>query len=104
MFRKLQTPPQFELLEVGLGSPRDTDAGARLEKPTTQQLWRRYKLSIPELQCEILEVFPSRNMFAHVEEWLSEAVAFESSQSPASSEAELDRFRASNWPVQALGA
>lgn len=104
MFRKLQTPPQFELLEVGLGAPRDTDASAHPEKPTTQQLWRRYKLSIPEFQCEILEVFPSRNMFAHVEEWLNEAVVFESSQPPVSPEAELDRFRAPIWPVQALGA
>ncbi|KAJ8694735.1 hypothetical protein PTI98_007385 [Pleurotus ostreatus] len=104
MFRKLQTPPQFELLEVGLGAPRDTDASAHLEKPTTQQLWRRYKLSIPEFQCEILEVFPSRNMFAHVEEWLNEAVVFESSQPSVPPEAELDRFRAPIWPVQALGA
>ncbi|KAG5219680.1 Rhomboid domain-containing protein [Salix suchowensis] len=71
MFRKLGTIPQFELVEVGIGSPdislpegKSTDANA-----TAQPLWRRYRLSIPDFECEIVEVFPCRNMFTHGDEW-----------------------------------
>ncbi|KAL4266065.1 Poxc laccase transcription factor [Pleurotus pulmonarius] len=72
MFRKLGTIPQFELVEVGLGSPdiafpesKSTDAST-----TVQPLWRRYRLSIPDFECEIVEVFPNRDMFTHGDEWL----------------------------------
>jgi len=68
MFNKLEVLPTFELVAVGFGA----EAGEKgiLGATTSQQLWRRYKLTGPELECEILEVFPSRDMFLHGERWL----------------------------------
>ena len=60
MFRKLQTPPQFALLECG----------CRLEDGR-RVLWRRYTLSTEGFECDITEVFPDRDMFVLGEQWLS---------------------------------
>ncbi|KAF5316472.1 hypothetical protein D9619_006598 [Psilocybe cf. subviscida] len=37
------------------------------------QLWRKYTLVIPDFECEILEVFPAREMFVEGEAWLTGA-------------------------------
>jgi hypothetical protein len=60
MFRKMQTPPQFALLECG----------SRLEDGK-HALWRRYTLSTEGFECDITEVFPDRDMFVLGEQWLS---------------------------------
>ena len=65
MFRKMQTPPQFALLECG----SKLEDGKRV-------LWRRYTLSTEGFECDITEVFPDRDMFVLGEQWLSrEAVS-----------------------------
>jgi hypothetical protein len=60
MFRKMQTPPQFALLECG----------SRLEDGK-RVLWRRYTLSTEGFGCDITEVFPDRDMFTLGELWLN---------------------------------
>jgi hypothetical protein len=61
MFRRMQTPPQFALLDCG----SKFEAGKRV-------LWRRYTLSTEGFLCDIVEVFPDRDMFVEGERWLSE--------------------------------
>ena len=64
MFRKMQTPPQFALLDCGV---KDEDG-----KDT---LWRRYTLSTEGFVCDITEVFPDRDMFKLCERWFDEESA-----------------------------
>ncbi|KAN0115638.1 hypothetical protein V8E52_006757 [Russula decolorans] len=61
MFRKMQAPPQFALLECG----SKVEAGKRV-------LWRRYTLSTEGFLCDIVEVFPDRDMFVQGEKWLND--------------------------------
>ncbi|KAI9452493.1 hypothetical protein BJY52DRAFT_1153814 [Lactarius psammicola] len=61
MFRKMQTPPQFALLDCGVRVEDDKDT-----------LWRRYTLSTEGFVCDIVEVFPDRDMFKLCEQWLDE--------------------------------
>jgi hypothetical protein len=79
MFRKLEKLPTFELVAVGLGVPGDIarEEGMPPRESSTdrvkqQQLWRRYKLIVPDFECDILEVFPSRDMFIRGENWLDD--------------------------------
>ncbi|KAJ7334107.1 hypothetical protein DFH08DRAFT_707752 [Mycena albidolilacea] len=68
LFSKLGATPTFELLEVGVRGQNDANL---IEKGFGRpQLWRKYKLSVPEIECEILEVFASREMFVQGESWL----------------------------------
>jgi hypothetical protein len=69
LFSKLGATPTFELLEVGVGGQNDANP---VEKGFGggPQLWRKYRLSVPEIECEILEVFASREMFVQGESWL----------------------------------
>lgn len=75
MFRRLEKVPAFELLSVGSGP---VDEIERSSKPSRggsgdkkdEELWRKYKLFIPDFECEIIEVFPSREMFMAGESWL----------------------------------
>jgi hypothetical protein len=74
MFRRLEKIPAFELLTVGLGPVDDNDkaSGAfSTEDKKSNQLWRKYTLTIPNFECEILEVFPSREMFLKGDSWLT---------------------------------
>ncbi|RDB15861.1 hypothetical protein Hypma_003659 [Hypsizygus marmoreus] len=77
MFSRLEKVPAFELLAVGLGPVTDSPPG-KVSVPVfgdrldMQQLWRRYKLFIADFECEILEVFPSRDMFVGGEKWLDD--------------------------------
>jgi len=79
MFRRLEKVPAFELLSVGLGAVKDnekrTSFSASAAGATASQLWRKYTLVIPHFECEILEVFPSREMFLGGEKWLTGADA-----------------------------
>ncbi|KAI9452495.1 hypothetical protein BJY52DRAFT_911045 [Lactarius psammicola] len=61
MFRKMQTPPQFALLDCGVRVEDDKDT-----------LWRRYTLSTEGFVCDIVEVFPDRDVFKLCEQWLDE--------------------------------
>ncbi|KAF7356608.1 hypothetical protein MVEN_00994900 [Mycena venus] len=69
LFSKLGATPSFELLGVGIGGHNDV---ITVEKGFGggPQLWRKYRLSVPEIECEILEVFASREMFLRGESWL----------------------------------
>lgn len=69
MFRRLEKIPAFELLSVGLGpvDGNDKTPGAF----STNQLWRKYTLAVPHFECEILEVFPAREMFLQADAWLT---------------------------------
>ncbi|KAF8892117.1 hypothetical protein BD779DRAFT_1510964 [Infundibulicybe gibba] len=77
MFSQLAKVPYFELLNVGIDRVDDlvggkwSTSGITSRVPGQEQLWRKYKLVVPEFECEILEVFPSREMFLHGDKWLS---------------------------------
>ena len=77
MFRRLEKIPAFELLAVGLGPVDDNDkdkapgAFSTRKGMKSNQLWRKYTLTIPNFECEILEVFPSREMFLQGDSWLT---------------------------------
>jgi len=84
MFARLEKVPSFELVSVGLGpAAGDFLSENRGSDKRRQQLWRKYKLSIPDFECDILEVFPSRQMFIDGTRWLDnkpwEHVTFEPS-------------------------
>ena len=74
VFRRFAKATTFDLLGVGVGpsavTPKAEDLGAN---DVGDQLWRKYRLAIPDFECEILEVFPSREMFACCEQWLLRA-------------------------------
>ncbi|KAF8629089.1 hypothetical protein AX15_003581 [Amanita polypyramis BW_CC] len=71
VFRRLSKVPAFELLDVGAGTyPRTTETEAISTDDPDDKLWRKYKLAVPEFECEILELFPSREMFRRSEQWL----------------------------------
>jgi len=72
MFRRLEKVPAFDLLATGFGPADETEGNSRSvgDNKRDQELWRKYKLSIPDFECEILEVFPSREMFVVGETWL----------------------------------
>jgi hypothetical protein len=71
LFSKLEATPSFELLQVGIGGQDDM---VSVEKGLGggPHLWRKYRLSVPEFECEILEVFASREMFIRGPSWLEE--------------------------------
>lgn len=79
MFKALERIPVFELLAVGFGDGSELEENIDVSNeeknssPTedrSNQLWRRYKLVVPGFECEILEVFGSRDMFTQGEDWL----------------------------------
>ncbi|KAJ7043587.1 hypothetical protein C8F04DRAFT_943317 [Mycena alexandri] len=71
LFAKLGVTPSFELLDVGIGGQDDA---MTVEKGfgSGPNLWRRYRLFVREVECEILEVFASRDMFVQGQAWLDE--------------------------------
>jgi hypothetical protein len=77
MFRRLEKVPAFELLSVGLGDVKEAEkSGSSSFKiasadRNSSQLWRKYTLVVPNFECEILEVFPAREMFIGAERWLT---------------------------------
>ncbi|PFH51015.1 hypothetical protein AMATHDRAFT_3408 [Amanita thiersii Skay4041] len=75
MFRRVNSPPAFHLLAVGIGSQTLSSAeGEKVSPPdisASGQLWRRYRLSIPDFECDIEEIFPSRDMFVDGNKWLA---------------------------------
>ncbi|KAK7012226.1 hypothetical protein R3P38DRAFT_1585754 [Favolaschia claudopus] len=84
LFSKLGATPSFELLDVGIGGHNDMEKGMG-----GSQLWRRYRLSGPEIECEILEVFASREMFSQGETWLEGRGQILTSSRPRTSNALL---------------
>lgn len=85
-FRRLEKLPVFDLLSVGLGPYSQGERGTFHPSPGwsmspddpagSRELWRRYKLTTPGFHCEIVEVFPDRDMFVHGEAWLDDRVAY----------------------------
>jgi len=72
MFRRLGKVPVFELKTVGFGRVTEDKSTSSVSSSCEEkQLWRRYTLVIPHFECEILEVFPSREMFTAGEKWLN---------------------------------
>jgi hypothetical protein len=74
MFRRLEKVPAFELLSVGSGPVDELERNSKPSRGSDdkkdEELWRKYKLFIPDFECEIIEVFPSREMFTAGESWL----------------------------------
>lgn len=60
MFRKMGTQAEFALLECGTS----VDAITGKDK-----IWRRYILAMEGFECDIIEVFPDREMFTR-EDWI----------------------------------
>lgn len=73
MFKELGSLPKFELSDVGFEDTYFSRAqhvqehGSLLGREDDDQLndnlWRNYRLSVPCFETDILEVFPSREMF-----------------------------------------
>ena len=72
MFRQMRKVPAFDLVDVGLGDVTETESKSKDDKTKQVQLWRKYTLAIPNFECEILEVFPDRQMFVDGRRWLDE--------------------------------
>jgi hypothetical protein len=84
MFTRMEKVPNFELISVGFGPVKDEDihdedkekammrrdSFAELSVLERKQLWRKYKLGVADFECDILEVFPDRDMFIVGEDWL----------------------------------
>jgi hypothetical protein len=61
MFRRTGVPAAFDLLATGTGVD---------ERTGRRTLWRRYTLGMDGFVCEIVEVFPDRDMFVRGTAWL----------------------------------
>ncbi|GLB43368.1 hypothetical protein LshimejAT787_1302690 [Lyophyllum shimeji] len=74
LFARIGKVPEFDLVSVGLGPVTDAPLSEKQSlKPDAEQLWRKYKLFVPDFECEILEEFPSRDMFVGGQQWLDDA-------------------------------
>ncbi|PBK99067.1 hypothetical protein ARMGADRAFT_1007689 [Armillaria gallica] len=69
-FRMLGQQPAFELLSVEFGRAPTSMDKEESDDAEGEQLWRKYRLSVEGFEAEILEVFPSRNMFSRGTDWL----------------------------------
>ena len=82
MFTRLDKVPEFELVSVGFGrvtgDGQEKTSGDLFSRASLQrkQLWRKYRLAIPDFECDILEVFPDRGMFVTGESWLDNTDAY----------------------------
>jgi len=76
MFARMEKVPSFELMSVGLGPVVDDFPSEKMspeggmQSDERYQLWRKYKLHVSDFECEILEVFPTRDMFVGGTSWL----------------------------------
>ncbi|KAF9452442.1 hypothetical protein P691DRAFT_756369 [Macrolepiota fuliginosa MF-IS2] len=76
MFRRIEKLPKFELQNVGVGSypcdDPDVPSWCPASDPDSesQELWRKYRLVAPDFQCDIVEVFPDRDMFIGGVHWI----------------------------------
>ncbi|KAF9447503.1 hypothetical protein P691DRAFT_760703 [Macrolepiota fuliginosa MF-IS2] len=76
MFRRIEKLPRFELQNVGIGPYPCEDLDVASWSPASnpgsgsQELWRKYKLIAPDFECDIVEVFPDRDMFVGGTTWL----------------------------------
>ncbi|KAG5351884.1 hypothetical protein C0989_004650 [Termitomyces sp. Mn162] len=74
-FARLGKVPEFELVSVGFGPVTDavpTLSHSGKAHAANEQLWRRYRLCIEDFECNILEVFPTREMFVGGLHWLED--------------------------------
>ncbi|KAF9451796.1 hypothetical protein P691DRAFT_723384 [Macrolepiota fuliginosa MF-IS2] len=77
MFRQIEQLPKFELKNVDIGpypcnDDPDVSSWCPASNPDSgsQELWRQYRLFAPDLECDIVEVFPDRGMFVAGVDWL----------------------------------
>lgn len=77
MFRRIEKLPGFQLTNVGVGPyPCDGSGDVPSFAPSadpnseTEELWRKYQLIAPDFECDIIEVFPDRDMFVGGVTWL----------------------------------
>lgn len=73
VFRRFAKAATFEIVAVGVGLVVPKAEEDLAVNDVGDQLWRKYRLAISDFECEILEVFPSREMFACCEQWLLRA-------------------------------
>jgi hypothetical protein len=73
VFRELGKIPRFELIAVGVGESTSGEVGKlpSLESLKRHELWRQYKVDCEGFECEILEIFPTREMFRRGINWLN---------------------------------
>ena len=89
MFARMEKVPSFELMSVGLGPVVDDCSSEKMLREDSRQsdeqhqLWRKYKLHISDFECEILEVFPARDMFVDGTYWLDNKPADEATSLPS---------------------
>jgi hypothetical protein len=84
-FRRMEKLPAFDLVSVGLAPYGQDDCGVSpsalapvwQKSDESRELWRRYKLTTPGFDCDIVEVFPDRDMFLHGEAWLDDHLVFD---------------------------
>jgi hypothetical protein len=69
VFRELGTVPRFVLIAVGVNGDIDGKHN-KFSASEKQELWRKYKVDCEGFECEIFEVFPTRKMFVHGNNWL----------------------------------
>ncbi|KAK0497343.1 hypothetical protein EDD18DRAFT_1161705 [Armillaria luteobubalina] len=69
-FRMLGQQPAFELLSVEFGEAPISMDKEEYDDAEGEQLQRKYRLSVEDFEAEILEVFPSRDMFSRGTDWL----------------------------------
>jgi hypothetical protein len=74
VFRELGKVPRFDLIAVGIGGSivGEEDKLAVFADMKRHELWRKYKVDCEGFECEILEVFPTREMFTRGNTWLDE--------------------------------
>ncbi|KAG6898313.1 hypothetical protein C0992_011904 [Termitomyces sp. T32_za158] len=80
-FTRMGKLPEFELVSVGLGPVTDAapiSSCSENSQSADAQLWRKYRLYIEDFECDILEVFPSREMFVGGLHWLEDGLVPES--------------------------
>ncbi|KAK0444863.1 hypothetical protein EV421DRAFT_1902910 [Armillaria borealis] len=69
-FHMLGQQPAFELLSVEFGRAPTSMDKEEYDDAEGEQLRRKYRLSVEGFEAEILEVFPSRDMFSRGTGWL----------------------------------
>ncbi len=76
MFRRIGKLPDFELMKGGVGPCMYNDPDVPSFSPSANpdsesvELWRKYKLTASGFECEIVEVFPDRDLFIGGAAWL----------------------------------
>lgn len=101
MFRRLEKVPAFDLLATGFSTADELEGnpGSVGDNKRDQELWRKYRLSMPDFECEILEVFPSREMFVFGETWLVDEPTM-AAKGVTSSQSQSGDVKLADWSLR----